>query len=438
MKEQTTVAMSRCTAALMLIVAAATAAPAAGQQAFHVITYFDQAGQPTALIEGSPGVFYSTASLSPYWVLSLTAQGAKTFLASFSGANLAGGPNVAGADGRFYGFVNPSSSTGSVFSIASVPGSKKVYPAAPISPYFTQNLPDGALLGMGFTFSDVYLLTGDLQGNTTTFYQFPSGESPLLLVLYASDGNYYGVSVLPDGSAYVYRATSSGSVTKIYSFPTNTFYQGTTASLIQASDGSLYGTTSKGGNGYGSIYKLTLGGQFTSLYSLPPSSLSQSPEGLLEASDGNLYGATTGGDSQLFRITKSGAFKVLQTLNLYTQGECYCWLIQGSDGNLYGAASMGGIYGAGDFFELALGLPTPKPWAQHFHPSSGPAGANVRIWGRNLFGASVQFNGAPATAVTNSGSNYVWAAVPAGATTGPLTIATPGGSVTTTASFTVE
>jgi hypothetical protein len=50
----------------------------------------------------------------------------------------------------------------------------------------------------------------------------------------------------------------------------------------------------------------------------------------------------------------------------------------------------------------------------------------------------VQFNGTPATAVANSGSNYVWAIVPAGATTGPITITTPGGTVTTTASFTVK
>jgi hypothetical protein len=43
-----------------------------------------------------------------------------------------------------------------------------------------------------------------------------------------------------------------------------------------------------------------------------------------------------------------------------------------------------------------------------------------------------------ATDVSNSGSNYVYATVPAGATTGPITITTPGGTVTTTAKFTVQ
>jgi hypothetical protein len=70
-----------------------------------------------------------------------------------------------------------------------------------------------------------------------------------LIALYASDGNYYGVSVLPDGSAYVYRATPSGSVTKVYSFPSNTFSPSYASSLIQANDGNLYGTTGAGGNG---------------------------------------------------------------------------------------------------------------------------------------------------------------------------------------------
>jgi hypothetical protein len=50
----------------------------------------------------------------------------------------------------------------------------------------------------------------------------------------------------------------------------------------------------------------------------------------------------------------------------------------------------------------------------------------------------VEFDRAAATVVTNSGPNYVWATVPAGATTGPITVTTPGGTFTTEATFTVE
>ncbi len=348
---------------------------------------------------------------------------------------------MAGDDGRFYGVVEPSNSTGSAFSVTAVPGTEKTYAAQPLAPLLTQSLPNGKFLGTAFVYPEGYsdLLTSGPQGNIEIVHQFPVGESLLNLALYASDGNYYGVAVLPDGSAYVYRATPSGPVTKIYTFATNTFSPSFPSSLIQASDGNLYGTTSKGGNGSGSIYKLTLSGQYTPLYGLSGSpSQSLAPEGLLEASDGNLYGVTQGWSSQIFRITKAGSFTILYNMNYYADGACSCWFIQGSDGNLYGAATLGGTTGAGTIFEYELGLPKPQPWAQHFTPSSGAAGTDVRIWGQNLFGASVQFNGTPATAVRNSGSNYVWATVPAGATTGPLTIATPGGMVTTKASFTVE
>jgi hypothetical protein len=89
-------------------------------------------------------------------------------------------------------------------------------------------------------------------------------------------------------------------------------------------------------------------------------------------------------------------------------------------------------------FSLELGLPKPAPAVVSVRPDSGAAGTQVLLWGSNLLSASVQFNGVAATEVTNSGSNYVSVTVPTGATTGPITITTPGGTVTTTHSFTVE
>jgi hypothetical protein len=89
-------------------------------------------------------------------------------------------------------------------------------------------------------------------------------------------------------------------------------------------------------------------------------------------------------------------------------------------------------------FALDVGLPKPAPRAQHFSPASAAAGTRVLLWGSNLLSPSVQFNGIAATTVSNSGSNYILATVPTGATTGPITITTPGGTVTTKESFTVE
>jgi uncharacterized repeat protein (TIGR03803 family) len=119
-------------------------------------------------------------------------------------------------------------------------------------------------------------------------------------------------------------------------------------------------------------------------------------------------------------------------------GQCPCHMIQGSDGVIYGTALNGGEGGGGTIFALDAKLPKPAPQALHFQPARGAAGTEVRIWGYNLLKATVQFNGTAATAASNSGPNYVFATVPAGATTGPITVTTPGGTSTTTASFTVK
>jgi hypothetical protein len=96
------------------------------------------------------------------------------------------------------------------------------------------------------------------------------------------------------------------------------------------------------------------------------------------------------------------------------------------------------VYSAGTVFALDAGLGKPKPLAQHLSPKTGPPGTDVLIWGFNLLSASVSFNGAPAAKVVNSGSNYIIAVIPEGATSGPITITTPGGSETTAGSFTVQ
>src|ERR1035438_6545556 len=70
------------------------------------------------------------------------------------------------------------------------------------------------------------------------------------------------------------------------------------SALVQASDGNLYGTTACGGtNGAGTIYQITPAGVFTSLYSFTGSpALGGGPSGLLQATNGTFYGTTpTGG-----------------------------------------------------------------------------------------------------------------------------------------------
>jgi len=71
------------------------------------------------------------------------------------------------------------------------------------------------------------------------------------------------------------------------------------------------------------------------------------------------------------------------------------------------------------------------------YPASGPVGATVTLRGSGLATASaVRFSGAAATFQVISDSQVV-ATVPPGATTGPIEVVTPAGSVFSSSSFTV-
>jgi hypothetical protein len=82
--------------------------------------------------------------------------------------------------------------------------------------------------------------------------------------------------------------------------------------------------------------------------------------------------------------------------------------------------------------------PAASPVIAGFSPASAPVGATVTIDGSGFTGATaVTFNGKGATFTVISDKS-VTATVPAGATSGPISLSTPGGTVTTTGGFNVS
>jgi hypothetical protein len=79
----------------------------------------------------------------------------------------------------------------------------------------------------------------------------------------------------------------------------------------------------------------------------------------------------------------------------------------------------------------------PAPTLTGIDPASGPVGTSVKLTGTGLSGASaVRFNGVAASFSVDS-ATQITATVPAGATSGTVSVTTPGGSVTSVASFSV-
>src|SRR5262249_13317441 len=78
------------------------------------------------------------------------------------------------------------------------------------------------------------------------------------------------------------------------------------------------------------------------------------------------------------------------------------------------------------------------PTITSFTPASGAVGTNVTVSGANFTGATAaRFNGVSA-GFTVSSATTIQATVPGGATTGPISVTTPGGTATSTSNFIVN
>ncbi len=213
--------------------------------------------------------------------------------------------------------------------------------------------------------------------------------------------------------------------------------------LVQGSDGKFYAPGRDGGKfGDGVVYRISRNGRYTVLHNFNGKDGSYMwatrPGGLALATDGNFYGlASAGGptgNGTIYRISPDRSFSVLYDFDGTTGSTPYSTLFQHTNGNLYGHSYAGGADGNGTFFSLNVGL---TPFVR-LVPATRRVGRVVGILGQGFTGAtSVSFNGTPASFSVES-DIYLKVTVPDGATTGPVTVTTPGGTLTSNIPFRVR
>jgi uncharacterized repeat protein (TIGR03803 family) len=361
-----------------------------------------------ALVQGSDGNFYGTSEGGTYAygaVFKISTNGVLTTLYSFDGPlygdkdspNIPTGPLVQGSDGSFYdtsgggpdeaGTVFKISTNGVLTSLYSFTGGDD----GGIPTGLVQGR-DGNFYGAtdwggqyGYQFGDIYGTIFQISpgGALTNWYSFGfsnyvDGADPNGLVQ-GSDGSFYGTTY--DGIYYnhlgsVFKITTNGALTYLYSFTGINDGAFPTAGLVQGSDGYLYGTTvysgvnGNGTHGYGNVFKISTNGAFTPLYSFgtvtnvngQPQDGANPIAGLVQGSDGYFYGTTEYGGKYdysfsyshshgtVFKISSNGVLTTLYAFGSIANAYSFALdgenptggLVQGSDGNFYGTTSQGG------------------------------------------------------------------------------------------------
>jgi uncharacterized repeat protein (TIGR03803 family) len=199
----------------------------------------------------------------------------------------------------------------------------------------------------------------------TTLVNFSGsdGSSPLFgSLIQGSDGNLYGMTSAGGShrQGTVFKVTIQGTLTTLYNFCAKSGCADGSApygGLILAKDGNLYGTTEAGGaHGYGTVFKITSQGKLATLHSFTLRDGANPYAGLLQAKDGKFYGTTQSGGAHLlgtvFKITSLGAFTTMHSFNSTDGSSPEAPLMQASDGNFYSTTYNGGSGGYGTIFKM--------------------------------------------------------------------------------------
>jgi uncharacterized repeat protein (TIGR03803 family) len=322
-------------------------------------------GQYTAagLIRGVDGNFYGTTSgggsANYGTVFNVTPSGVVTILHSFNDGSVTDdGKNpsaklIQATDGNFYGTTpnGGAANEGTAF---------KMTPSGVVT--ILHSFGDGSVTGDG-----LYPSTELIQGTDGNFY----GTTQ-----HGGSTGFFGGTVYkmtPAGVVTILHSFGDGSVSNDGLQPI--------AGLVQGTDGSFYGTTSVSSkviplgfgaftNAPGSAFKITPQGVVTILHSFGDGTIANDGQypsaALIQATDGSFYGTTENGGfasvGTIFRMTSSGAITIMHSFgdgSVPNDGSYPAApVFQASDGNMYGTTEDGGSAGTGTLFKLIDGIPS--------------------------------------------------------------------------------
>jgi len=309
------------------------------------------------------------------------------------------------------------------------------------------------------------------------------GANPYDGLVQATDGNFYGTTYYGGTGTggfrqgVVFKITPAGKFTVLYNFCSlagctdgNNPYGG----LVQATDGNFYGTTLGGGaNNIGTIFQITPKGKHTVLHSFENTTgalFGEEPQvTLIQNTNGILYGDTYAGGTAVGGLGVFYSFDmglkpfvsmvawygaVGQTIEILGQGlkgttavsfngtaattftvvsDTYLTAVvpSGTTAGIVTLTTPGGVLTSDRAFKVLPGIVS-------FSPPSGPVGTSVTITGTTFTGTTkVTFGGVKATSFQVISDSEVQAFVPTGAKTGKITVTTPGGTATSATNFTV-
>src|SRR6516225_8715902 len=392
-----------------------------------------------------------------------------------NGANVDVKPLIQGLDGNIYGTTGSggANNAGTAFKMTPDGTLTTLYNFCALSGCGDGNGPgpgvrlgtDGEYYGVtdgggvvGLGFGTVFRITA--AGGLKTLHSFvgTDGAYPNSFLVQGTDGSFYGTTIAGgnlaacsgSGCGTVFKVTPGGALTMLYKFcsqPNCTDGAVAFDGLVQGTDGNFYGATWQGGAyNLGTIYKMTPAGALSVIYSFCSQSActdGANPLWVVPGKDGKFYGTTYNGGANnvgtVFKISPAGKLTTLHSFDGADGANPIGSLGQDTNGSFYGTTGFGGTSsactgGCGTVFRVSVGL---GPFVETV-PTSGKVGTPVKILGTNLTGASsVRFNETPAVFKVIS-KTLISATVPAGASTGFVTVTTSGETLKSNVKFQVR